>query len=159
MYKELVSVLKHCAGEEEEAPCSACGLMEDENCISALMMKAAEAIADLCGKYFASEADNINLTGWLAEEHAKHLWIPVKERLPEINCRVLVAEKPYCKNTVSWLETACFSPNLEIVDHFDFEGENRPGFYEYDSEAGYYEITNVTHWMPLPKPPKPEDDD
>lgn len=46
-----------------------------------------------------------------------------------------------------------YSKNLESVDDLDFHGVKRPGWYEYDSEYGYYEIPDVDYWMPLPEVP------
>jgi hypothetical protein len=81
-----------------------------------------------------------------AEELASHLidqgvtvqeWISVKERLPEKDIRVLV-----------WMK------------------DNEEGYTQMDTdrwgctmEQGYHWIRwgkNVTHWMPLPQPPKGE---
>lgn len=46
-----------------------------------------------------------------------------------------------------------YSLNLESVDEFDFNGEKRPGWYDYDGEWGYWEIERVNYWMPLPALP------
>ena len=53
-------------------------------------------------------------------------WIPVTERLPEKNTWVLA----YCKY------------NGHVVDYLDING--------------LWSYGNVTHWMPLPEPPKEE---
>ena len=65
MYDELIKRLR----AESALPYSA---IKD-------MRAAADAIEELSKKYLAAEIDNTNLTGLLAEEHAKHLWIPVTE--------------------------------------------------------------------------------
>jgi hypothetical protein len=50
-----------------------------------------------------------------------------------------------------------FAKDLHKVDEFDFKEEKgKSGFYMYDSEWGYSHFRNVTHWMPLPEPPKKE---
>ena len=78
-------------------------------------------------------------------------WIPVKERLPEEKCKCLV----YKKHTrLSALVS--FTNDLESIDNYDFQGQKRWGFFYYDSEYGYCESLGVTHWMPLPEPPKEE---
>ena len=46
-----------------------------------------------------------------------------------------------------------YTNNLESVNEYDFQGNVRPGWYEYDSEYGHYEVISVTHWMPLPELP------
>jgi hypothetical protein len=58
------------------------------------------------------------------------------------------------KNNPPYLDFCGFTSNLSKVDKYDFEGKNRPGWYKYSSEWGYYEETGVTHWMPLPELPR-----
>ena len=80
-------------------------------------------------------------------------WISVKDKLPDKNGTYLccwnghIGAKP-CISIYS------FAKNLRKVDKYDFEGKNRAGWYDYDSEWGYGEMCDVTHWMPLPKLPK-----
>jgi hypothetical protein len=74
-------------------------------------------------------------------------WIPVTERLPE--------DKQLCLCVYNlWDKTP-------VIDVFEFRinppdiwcsGEN--SFWDYDSESGYFERNDVTHWRPLPEPPK-----
>ena len=80
-----------------------------------------------------SEVDNVNLTGWLAEEHAKHLWIPVTERLPEDHVSVLTCDG---------------IGNVHIFSHY--HGFAFP-FGIKPTDSRYY---MVKWWMPLPEPPK-----
>lgn len=102
--------------------------------------EAADAIEELWKKYLASEVDATNLTGWLAEEHAKHLWIPVEERLPETGVDVLVM----------------FPHNMAVASR-------DMGEWVVNSGDGWCTDVNLsddekepTHWMPLPEPPKEE---
>lgn len=75
-------------------------------------------------------------------------WISVTDRLPDTDGKYLV-----CFGTYNTIGTCRFTENLERIDSDIFEGENRPGWY--DCEDGWpYEVTQVTHWMPLPEPPK-----
>ena len=62
-------------------------------------------------------------------------WIPVTERLPDYDKAVLC----HCRANI--IETLCL--------------ENDGHWYGY---SGRYMKGFVTHWMPLPKPPKEEKD-
>lgn len=54
----------------------------------------------------------------------------------------------------SW-EEAKEKANLEKIDDFNFYHKARAGWFDYDSEYGYFEYNDVTHWMELPEaPPK-----
>lgn len=67
-------------------------------------------------------------------------WIPVTERLPDNTEKVLALSKSsFGSNYLSWLIR--YNPE-------------KGAFYDYDSEWGDIKIHNVTHWMPLPEPPK-----
>lgn len=79
-------------------------------------------------------------------------WIPCNERQPEEDGKYLV--------TIEWrdnhfiVETLYFVNDLSSVDEVGYAGEKRPGWYEYDSDYGCYEIDNVIAWMPRPEPYK-----
>lgn len=75
-------------------------------------------------------------------EDGKPKWIPVTERLPENTEKVLALSKPRFGNGyLSWLVR--YNPDAGA-------------FYDYDSEWGNIKIHDITHWMPLPEPPKGE---
>lgn len=79
-------------------------------------------------------------------------WIPVSERLPENDGVYLCSYDlgRYCYDTIG---TYGFSNDLYSVDDYNFSGcEGKKGFYDYDSEVGYFEIDCITAWMPLPEP-------
>ena len=80
-------------------------------------------------------------------------WISVKDRLPEDLQKVLCFKQAKYGSCVM---TAKFSECLEKYCDVDFHGVKHGGFFNYDSEVGYYELREVTHWMPLPQPPKGE---
>lgn len=80
-------------------------------------------------------------------------WISVKDKLPNKKGEYLCYVKSSFGN---WMKIASFSTNLEKVDKYDFRGQQRSGWYSYDSEWGYIEHNDITHWMPLPKAPKDE---
>lgn len=117
MYDELIKRLRSVADKKREFNIDL--FLEDI---------AADAIEDLQKQLQKSEEDNVNLTGWLAEEHAKHLWIPVTERLPEENGHYLVhAVGNGYYSTYIALWNGRFRANFEMP---------------------------ITHWMPLPQPPE-----
>ena len=89
-------------------------------------------------RLYALEEDTIAL---LREQNGD--WISVKERLPELGVSVLVAFKvKYRFGSTTAVETA-------MLQNFGFCG----GGYDNFRTAEICE-TEVTHWMPLPKPPK-----
>lgn len=99
---------------------------------SELMREAADAIEEL------SRAQE----QWINQERNALLksipkWIPVTERLPENFKRVLIAVNLPGHEPVQ-LDT-CFHDYGEIY-----------------LDGGYEFFTEVTHWMPLPAPPKEE---
>ena len=72
-------------------------------------------------------------------------WISVKDRLPEEDGQYLV-----CLNKTR-LMVVPFAKTLEDVDSDVFKGRDEPGWFEWDTEwCGFYEVTMVTHWMPIP---------
>ena len=77
-------------------------------------------------------------------------WISVNDRLPDENGRYLC----YCgESFIKTTDIYSFAKNLKKVDKYDFR-DKKAGWYSYDSEWGYFERSGVTHWMPLPEPPK-----
>lgn len=78
-------------------------------------------------------------------------WISVEDRLPEEPGSYLTVSQAFKYMSC---DVCKFSKCLESVDKYDFHGEKEPGFYTYDGEWGYYQMDNVTHWMPLPELPK-----
>ena len=80
-------------------------------------------------------------------------WISVKDRLPEQDGKYLVFEQIGGRTVTSVLR---FAKDARKVDRYDFKGRWKNAWYEYDSEWGHYTVDSVTHWMPLPEPPKGE---
>ena len=78
-------------------------------------------------------------------------WISVKDRLPEQDGKYLVFEQSSGRTNTSILR---FAKDARKVDRYDFKGRWKNAWYEYDSEWGHYTVDSVTHWMPLPEPPK-----
>lgn len=102
-----------------------------------LLEKAADAIEELSRKYTEERNAAVKLTGELAN---KPRWIPVTEKPP-----FKVGDDGYNGYLVlanGYYEVADYTADkLDDVPYFYVDGE-----YERD----------VTHWMPLPTPPKEE---
>lgn len=121
MYDELIRSCRACA-TGYVGNCDNC-MFSGKDCYKQLHKASADAI----------------------EELSKPRWIPVTERLPEID------EKHHCsKDVLAYLKDGgmCFTALEEnIFGQACFECERNPDFEE--------EMI-VTHWMPLPEPPKEE---
>jgi hypothetical protein len=78
-------------------------------------------------------------------------WINVNEKLPDENGKYLVN---YVAFNFQSMKVMQFAKDLHSVDDYNFRNEHRPGWDEFDDETGYFERTNVTHWMPLPNAPQ-----
>ena len=68
-------------------------------------------------------------------------WVPVAERLPDIDANVLAAFSEDGKTRV-----------CEVL-FADFSDEDEPPRPEWCGDYGRIAHENVTHWMPLPAPP------
>ena len=78
-------------------------------------------------------------------------WISVKDRLPEEDGVYLVFQKHTYGTCIAVLR---FAKDARKVDKYDFHRGWKNVWYRYDSEWGHITIDDVTHWMPLPDPPK-----
>lgn len=75
-------------------------------------------------------------------------WISIKDRLPEKNGAYLINEAFTHTNHIS---ISRWTP--EYKSYFNNRLNGKAVWYRY-GEFGDYEIARVTHWMPLPEPPK-----
>ena len=80
-------------------------------------------------------------------------WIPVSEGLPEEGTYLVTVERIDGKPRT---DINSFAKDLNKVDEFDFP-KHKCGWYNYDSEYGYWEDTKVIAWMPLPEPYEPQE--
>ena len=93
-------------------------------------------------------ASNLIANGVTVQE-----WISVKDRLPEEDGKYIVFEQSGGRTNTSILR---FAKDARKVDRYDFKGRWKNAWYEYDSEWGHYTVNSVTHWQPMPQPPKGE---
>ena len=128
MYDELVKSLRNCA------KVNSLSLYKRE-----LMKQAAAAIEELSGmcRVYA-EAQTKEHNRAVALENRMR-WIPVTERLPKFEGAVLCMRKSNVYGVRPYQE-------ILYVDEFGFK--NFDDIYLADGV--------VTHWMPLPEPPKEE---
>ncbi len=72
-------------------------------------------------------------------------WISVEDRLPE-DGKYLCC---FSSLGLGWcIDVLSYASDLNSVDDWDFYNEHRGGFYDLDSECGYYEISGVAYWRP-----------
>ena len=94
-----------------------------------------------CDEYglylLADVAEYVAKMPTIEAEPVKQEWISVKDRLPERDQKVLV-----------------YDAGDETEIHVYHLREDLDGLY-WDDESGWaVDFENVTHWMPLPEPPK-----
>ena len=80
-------------------------------------------------------------------------WTSVEDRLPEKDGAYLVTTSGFDGHQN--IDIYDFAKNGETVSRYDLAEEKNVWYY-YDSEYGYVSTDSVTHWMPLPAPPKGE---
>ena len=78
-------------------------------------------------------------------------WIPVTERLPDKDGDYLVFKR-FAGS--AWSDVVSFAKDGRKVSECSFGEKWQNVWYYYDSEWGYMRTDAVTHWMPLPQPPK-----
>lgn len=103
--------------------------------------------------FIAALADHLLENGvtFATDTNVGSKWTRVKDRLPETHLRCFVYREGYNK-VGGYMTMATFTPCYKGLKGDLMDG--RQVWYDYDSEVGDYELTNVTHWIPLPEPPK-----
>lgn len=100
-------------------------------------LQAADAIEEL-HRENESYANTINEASEILRNRLKSKWISVEERLPENSIGVLVTDGTDVSE--GWLCTCSSKEGAKVVWGL---GSNDDGPYD-----------PITHWMPLPEPPK-----
>ena len=80
-------------------------------------------------------------------------WIHVSEKLPNKDGTYLVTTKGISTKHI-FVETASYAKDLHKLNEYAFESGTGDGWYNFDSEYGYFEVDSVIAWMPLPEPYK-----
>ena len=128
--KELIKELKKRADE------LASSVYNDDAKAAAILYKAADAIEELqqiAWHYEGVAKDYFNDFCYYLERISK--WTPVTERLPDVFKHVLV-------------NIPGLNPNPTVQEAF----REKNGLWY--SNGFRYEADEITHWMPMPEPPK-----
>lgn len=131
MYEELIGALKKCGYPGDVHYCRDCFLSDSGR--TCHMKKLLSAAADVIEKLDA-------ITQWQMLEIAalsKQKWIPVTERLPEEGKVVLIYGDLYPIK----LDGSVIAVSKRM---------------DWNYWQGFGRERNITHWMPLPEPPKEE---
>ena len=94
-------------------------------------------------------ANGVTLANQVAssiKQVASSKWIPVTERLPDKAEQVLALTKAIIRTRI----------DEDYITWLVWYKPKKGAFYHYDSEYGEVKAHDVTHWMPLPEPPKGE---
>lgn len=128
MYEELLTDIRYCVSDK---PCGEYKHIEEFCCDTTLLEKAADAIEELANWWSMAKT---------LSDMVMPKWISVAERLPE-----------------EWKTVLTFQPTTTddrgIIQTCVYIGI--PGKWR---QAWNHELLKlpVTHWMPLPEPPKEE---
>lgn len=132
MNENVVKALRVCTSERTISKCSKiCPYHNVQDCRTKLMIDAADAIEKLSREI---DTDNAAMT---AMDVAMPRWISVAERLPEKNGKYLCYVKrfgQYAGMQYYYVDVLVFQEDRFFEDGIGTE--------------------RVTHWMPLPQPPK-----
>jgi len=90
--------------------------------------------SDYCPVYMAGYIKELEM-----EIESQDQWIPVGERLPEIDQMVLLWP--------SW------QPSLDMATGYRYEHNSGAVLWNIAGTHGYSDSRGVTHWQPLPTPP------
>lgn len=113
---------------------------------NSIMRKIADMLKESGNPYLAEKAIAlIDLEPTVVDNNG---WVSVKERLPEDN-----GGKQYI------ITDECGNVHAELFYGYADENDNKPCFYEWDSEYWQCFRPNVVAWMEYPEPYRPERSD
>ncbi len=153
--EELINRMRMCVNGN----CEGCtyeyeGLTNTEECKEDLISDAADAIEELQKALDAvNDAHNegYDVCYWAGRRDYEPKWIPVTERVPELGQEVLVyaigKDDGFIGDSV-----------IALSERFIFRlFPSSDGVEEWRSPWQYFDSNyEITHWMPLPEPPKGE---
>lgn len=99
-----------------------------------------------CGKCYANDTHISEISETIYNEgYRKQEWISVEERLPE------------CEN-VAETEALLFITRAGMVEagYFGRGSVWRDVYFRHYRNSVGWDVSDVTHWMPMPEPPKGE---
>lgn len=141
MYEELIKDLRNCFGTDTMfCDCDSChykGLVDDHDyskCVETLGVEAADAIENLCSELHKRTVELEDAT-WRNIPK----WIPVSERLPE-NTRKIIDD--FSDDVLGYDGLRYFKAYYNFTHGCWIDGNEEQ------------ECSTITHWMPLPEPPK-----
>ena len=101
-----------------------------------LLNEAGEKLKELCGGLNDNNGNGVRADHLIANGVTVQEWISVKERLPELHTKVL----------------CCGAKGGRFIAETSEWGEGHLYWTKKDGKG----CSEVTHWMPLPEPPKGE---
>ena len=79
-------------------------------------------------------------------------WVPVAERLPEKDGEYITFTSTFVTNR-QFIDITHFAKDGGLVDEYELAGKKNV-WYFYDLVGGCVPTDRVTHWLPLPEPPR-----
>jgi Protein of unknown function (DUF551) len=84
-------------------------------------------------------------------------WISVKDRLPEHHKTVLVCNNKKGMCVVVFIDSIEMNKVMEKSQYpWECVDVKKHPYYFISQEINQHTANNITHWMPLPEPPKDE---
>ena len=178
---ELIKTLKQCSGDEGESTCMGC-IFQDirfdvSSCEDGLMRQAAdmlECMGNVVPKDFHERCLQMEIEKRMQLEE-KHQWVSVKDRPPENEQEVFI----YCnRGGFKFVCPAIYEDGTMLTQNSRWNWYDIEEYGTYNEENDDYFVPKgwwenrqftpddvyncpvdceVTHWRPLPKPPKEEE--